>query len=271
MARILVNLPGFTGVGAGQTAIANIPLGLSYHALVIGATNAGVDATTQANINTHFTRWQLKVNGRPKYDLSGSQHYMLNQYHGHVDEPGVRTLWFTQPKQATLNGEDAMLYGTKGLQTMTLEVDIGAGATSPTLDVKALIDPRSLPLGSHRVVEKLTETIGATGTYNLLGYPPKRGRLLEKVHFNGGTISAARLIANNQDLFNVATKYAKSINGAMFSPFSWQAGWWHLDMTMARRLADVLNIDISDFRIELTAGATGTLTSLWECIDTNPA
>ncbi len=271
---VVVKLPGFANVGVSQTAIANIPRGVSYRALFTGITDNAVDPT-QAVITARYTRWVVKANGVIKIDLTGGQLQELNAYKGNADENGVRSIWFVDPKQATMMSEDAMLYGTANLDTFSLEVDIGAAAVGPILELHAMIDPRPMPLGVHRITQVLTEAPGGVNTaYQVLNMPPRiRGRYAEKIHFkaSANAINAARLILNNQDIWAGKVKLAKSINGGSYFSFVWQTGYYHMDLTVTRRLSDALNLNVQDLRAELDVSGAMTLTSIWEMIDATMA
>lgn len=267
---VVVKLPGFSNVAVSNTAIANIPRGVSYRSLHTGITDNATDPT-QAVISARYTRWVVKVNGITKIDLTGTLLQELNGYHGHADENGVRSIWFVQPKQATLASEDAMLYGTANIDTFSLEVDVGAAAVGPILELHAMIVTDRLPLGAHRITQTFTEAPGGVSTaYQVLSLAPRiPGRFLEKLHFkaSANTINAARMIVNQQDFYLAKVKLAKSINGAAYIPFTWQAGYFHVDLTQTRRLSDALNLYIQDLRFELDVSGAMTLTHVWEMID----
>lgn len=273
---VLVKLPGFQNVAVSNTAIAAIPVGVSYRSLFTAITDNAIDPT-QAIISARYTRWVLKADGTIKWDVTGTLGQELNAYHGHGDQDGVRSLWLTQPKQATLGSEDALMWGTGGLTTLTLEVDVGAAAVGPLLSLYALIDPTMMkngkapPLGAHRLVQTFVDTPGgANSEYLVLNMPPRMaGRWLEKVHFkaSANAVSAIRMIVNQQELHNSIVKISKSLNAAGFSPFTWQTNYFHFDLTVTRRLSDALNMNIADLRLLLNVTGAMTLTAVWEMID----
>lgn len=273
---VLVKLPGYQNVAVSNTAIAAIPVGVSYRALFTAITDNAIDPT-QATISARYTRWVLKADGTIKWDVTGTLGQELNAYHGHGDQDGVRSTWLTQPKQATLGSEDALMWGTGGLTTLTHEVDVGAAAVGPLLSLYALIDPtlmkngKAPPLGAHRLVQTFTDTPGgANAEYLVLNMPPRMaGRWLEKVHFkaSANAVSAIRMIVNQQELHNSIVKISKSLNAAGFSPFTWQTNYYHFDLTVTRRLSDALNMNIADLRLLLNVTGAMTLTAVWEMID----
>lgn len=273
---VLVKLPGYQNVAVSNTAIAAIPVGVSYRALFTAITDNAVDPT-QAVISARYTRFVLKADGTIKWDVTGTLGQELNAYHGHGDQDGVRSTWLTQPKQATLGSEDALMWGTGGLTTLTHEIDIGAAAVGPLLSLYALIDPmlmkngKAPPLGAHRLVQTFVDTPGGANTeYLVLNMPPRMaGRWLEKVHFkaSANAVSAIRMIVNQQELHNSIVKISKSLNAAGFSPFTWQTNYYHFDLTVTRRLSDALNMNIADLRLLLNVTGAMTLTAVWEMID----
>lgn len=268
-----LKLPGFNNQGAGNTAIAQISTGAAYKALLVKCATTANPVPTQAQIDAAFTRWQLKVNGVPKYDLTGAQLKEHNLYHGWADEAGYRTLWFADPKQATLFAEDFLLYGTAGLKTFTLEVDADAAAAGANLELYGFIDPRALPLGAHRMTQRYSEAIGGSGVFNVALYPAQAERMfLEKIHckMSANNITNARLVlptgAGDVELYNLATAGAKTLNGAQFAPFTWQSGYFHVDLTVTRRISDLAHM-ANKLRLELTTDGAATLTTIWQMVN----
>jgi hypothetical protein len=268
-----IKLQGFNNQGAGNTAIAQIPIGAAFKALLVKCATTANPVPTQAQIDAAFTRWVLKVNGIEKYDLTGVQLKELNLYNDWVDEAGYRTIWFADPKQASLFAEDFLLYGTAGMKTFTLEVTADAAAAGANLELYGFIDPRAMPLGAHRRTQKWSEAIAGAGVYNVLLYPAVQERVfLEKIHckMSANNITAARLIlptgAGDQEIYNLATAGAKTLNAAQFAPAVWQAGYFHIDLTITRRLSDMVHL-ANKLRLELTADGAGTVTHIWQLVD----
>lgn len=268
-----LKLDGFNNNGAGQTAIAQIPIGAAYKCLLVKCATTANPVPTQAQIDAAFTRWHLKVNGVSKYDLTGLQLKEFNLYHGYTDEAGYRTIWFADPRQATLFAEDFLLYGTRGMKTFTLEVTADAAAAGAFLELYGLIDPRALSLGAHRVTQSYAEAIGGAGVYNVKLYPPEADRVfLEKIHckMSANNITNARLVlptgAGDVELYNLATAGAKTLNAAQFSPFTWQAGYFHVDLTVTRRLSDLVHM-ANKMRLELTVDGAANLTVVWQMVN----
>lgn len=268
-----LKLDGFNNNGAGQTAIAQIPIGAAYKCLLVKCATTANPVPTQAQIDAAFTRWHLKVNGVSKYDLTGLQLKELNLYHGWVDEAGYRTIWFADPRQATLFAEDFLLYGTSGMRTFTLEVTADAAAAGAFLELYGFIDPRRLPLGAHRRTQSYAEAIGGAGVYNVKLYPAETERVfLEKIHckMSANNITNARLVlptgAGDVELYNLATAGAKTLNAAMFSPFTWQGSYFHVDLTITRRLSDLVHM-ANKLRLELTVDGAANLTTIWQMVD----
>lgn len=268
-----LKLQGFTNNGAGNTAVANIQVGAAFKALLVRCATTANPVPTQAQISAAFTAWVLKVNGAEKWNLTGAELATYNAYHGFADQDGYRTIWFADPSQATIFSEDFLLYGTVGLRTFTLEVTADAAAAGASLELYAMIDPRGLSLGAHRVTQKYTEAIGGAGVYNVLLYPAQADRMfLEKIHFrmSANNITNARLLlptgAGDQELYNLATNGAKTLNGAQFRPFTWQSTYFHLDMTMTRRISDLVHLG-NKLRVELTVDGAASLTHIWQIVN----
>ena len=272
---VLVKLPSPQNVAVSNTAIANIPVGVTYRTIFAAIKDNAVDPT-QAVISARYTRWVLKANGVIKWDLTGTLLQEVNAYRVNGDRDGVRSLWLTDPKSAMLGQEDMLAWGTGDLQTLTLEIDVGAAAVTPLIDIYAFITPPRIgttapPLGVHRIVQSFLDTPGgANPEFMLVNLPPRMpGRFVEKLHMkaSASTIDGVRLPVNQQELYNTVTKISRSLNDGWWSPFVWQTNYFHFDPTVTRRLSDALYMNVADLRVLANVGGAMNLTSIWEMID----
>ncbi len=161
----IVNLPDANGVAVSKTALFNIPVGPSYHQIMLEGTSAGGGQTT---CDLWATSYRLKANG--KEFRSGLLTELAN-----LESPqpatamavkpaaGTFVFFFSDPSRRDINGEKILCLGTSDLQTLTLEVDIPAGATTPVLAAYALVDDISRPSGLVTKWSRAVVPIPATG------------------------------------------------------------------------------------------------------------
>lgn len=272
---VLVKLPSPQNVVVSNTAIANIPVGVTYRTLFAAITDMATDPN-QATISARYTRWVIKANGTIKWDLTGTLLQELNAYKVNGDRDGVRSIWLTDPKSAVLGQEDMLAWGTGDLQTLTWEIDVGAAAVTPLIDIYAFITPppmnRPAPgLGVHRIVQTFLDVPGgANDEFMLVNLPPRLpGRFIEKLHMkaSAGSIDGVRILINQQELYKTITKISRSLNDGWWSPFVWQTGYFHFDPTVTRRLSDAIHMNVADLRVLADVSAAMNLTAVWEMID----
>jgi hypothetical protein len=154
--RAIVPLPSFSGVGAGQTAVVNVPFGnITYHKLQLefGCTNASYG--NQANTESYVTGIRLKINGKTQRTMSAKQLNSINAYFGRSFQArgvgaallGYLEIFLSEPWRRTPQAEDALAWGTNNIASFTIEVDLAAGVTGPTLNGRAVVEYVSRPIG----------------------------------------------------------------------------------------------------------------------------
>lgn len=189
-------MPAFQGVAAGQTASLNMPIGLTYHGLLI--TYSGVTLA-------QMTELRLKGNGRDIFTTTVEDLDVCNQFNGLEAASGILYLPFDRVKLLTRAGVELSAIGTGAplnndagtpeapnpaynptpLSTFQLEIDIDGAATSPALSAKAYQSaPR--PLGAFIKRRKFNFTITGTGDFEISDLP--KGDLIDKIWLkdNGG-------------------------------------------------------------------------------------
>jgi hypothetical protein len=271
--REVIPIGSFASVAASATASIQVPRGPTYGALFIGYTRGGAEAT-EAQIAADISAVRYRIGGVDILGgLSAAQIQTIYKYKAFTAPSGVLPLWHVDPRQATLAGTYGLTIGT-GLETapFSVEVDLGASASSPALELYALQypdpdQPRGRMLGAHRRYEKFTDNIAATGTFQLRNWPPPRkGFFLERLFLNGGTITSHKLKLNGREMWNAATKYGTAENCAQWNGFTAQSGWYVIEQCPSREVLDVLNLDVQTLQIEVNATATGALTGIAEYI-----
>lgn len=133
-----------SGVAAGGTATIELPTNVRYHALVFqyGCANAG--GPTEANCEAHLTQWRLNIGNVTQRMVSTAHQFDINRTKGVTPTVGASVgyvpFFFSEPQRESTPLIEATAWGMKGVESFQVEVDIAAGAISPTLTGYAIVD-----------------------------------------------------------------------------------------------------------------------------------
>ena len=140
--RQFTYMTGIEGVGAGQTALLNLPTDRRYHSFHLFYSESGVATTVIGNI----TNVRFRVNGITMIDmypidLIADVKLDASKW-GTNAQPatGEIPIYFSKPTTATVQGEEITAWEMRGQRTFTLEVDFDAAVTAPGLRVLATYD-----------------------------------------------------------------------------------------------------------------------------------
>ncbi|MHC8493639.1 major capsid protein P2 [Thalassospira sp. SM2505] len=254
--RISKKMPNGSGIGAGQTATFNLPLGVTYHQLLFrirADLGAGVVDVPKASLGTVLGEIRLYIDGQETIRVDAADLAAILTYKGQVVKDGALPLMFSDPAQRTPLGEDAPAIGTADIQSLSLEVDIKAGVTSPSLTVYGVL-AQNAPLGQFYAIKKYPFNVGNTGIRELQDLP-RHEYHITKMHISTDAISSVQVEANQRILrdFDRVVGEASAIQTGK----AWQAGWTHIDFTISDRLSDFLPMLLEDFRVRLDMTSTG--------------
>lgn len=254
--RISKKMPNGSGIGAGQTATFNLPLGVTYHQLMFriqADLGSGVVDVPKASLGTVLGEIRLYIDGQETIRVDAADLAAILTYKGQTVKDGALPLMFSDPAQRTAAGEDAPAIGTADIQSLSLEIDIKAGVTSPSLTVYGLLGPQT-PLGQFYAIKKYPFNVGNTGIRELQDMPRSDYRIT-KMHIGTDDIDSVQVEANQRilrDFDRVIGEAAAVQTGKV-----WQTGWTHIDFTISDRLSDFLPMLLEDFRVRLDMTATG--------------
>lgn len=258
MARLLKKMPNGSGIGAGQTATFNLPLGLTYYELAIRMSADLAGGTiyadvAEANWGSALGEIRLLIDGSVKIRANAADLVSIWKYYGQPFTAGVLPIFLGRPWQRTAAGEDAPAYGTGGVQSMTLEIDIAAGITVDSLNVYATQGAQT-PLGDHYVLRKFTFGVGNTGLYELSDLPRGNFGTLA-FHVDSDDISEMSVEAN-QRIIREGDRALLAALGSQTGK-SFQTDWTHMSFVDTDRLSDMLAMALEDLRVKMTFTATG--------------
>lgn len=265
MTRSLKKMPTPLGIGAGQTATVNLPLGLTYDRLYIRC-NAQIALAPKdlaaADWDTVFGDMRLMVNGDAQITASAAQLVALNQFYGQTLQAGALPIFLSRPWMRSPIGEDQSGYGTVGMATFSLEMDVKAGQTINSLEVYAL-NSKATNWGSHLRIQRYTRQQGVTGTAEIADIV--RGNYaMYALHVDTDQIGQAEVLADNRKI----VESDKAIRAAHYAVVDRvpQTGFTHLDFVGENRLAEALPMNVQDFRLKLDFAATGNFNILAESL-----
>ncbi|MGH1445570.1 MAG: major capsid protein P2 [Cognatishimia sp.] len=266
MARLVRKLPAPQGIGAGQTATVNCPLGLTYDRIYI---NAEVDISgTQTPVahsawGTYFGEIRLMVDGDAKFTMDAGDIASKDKFYGQALQAGVLPIFLSRPWMVTPQGQDQTAYGTAGgLSNFTIEIDIKAGVTVDKLELSAMQSP-GRPWGPHLAVRKYVVNHGVVGKLEISDIR-KAGYSMFALHVASGDIDDVDVIINTREFM----KMTPAIRAAHHSAFKRtpQTGFTHIDFA-TDRIGEALPMNVQDFRLGLDFTATGNSAIYAEAIE----
>jgi len=261
MPKLTRKMPSFEGVAAGQTATARLPIGLTYNALII--TYAGVTLA-------QLTELRLVANGKTLQRLVGGAVLdSLNQFDGRNAAAGTLTLDLERYGLRTRAGAELTSVGTgdpkdkRRISTLSLEIDIDAGAAAPVLSLKALQSaPR--PAGVLKHVRVFGFDPSAAGDFEIADLP--RMGLINRVIFTeGAAINSIKLERDGYTVFerNTAENEVIQADGVRVP----QANYWAVDFSEEGNGQDALAVaGVRDLRFTLDMAGAGHVNAIVEYI-----
>ena len=266
--RSIRKLPTPQGIGAGQTATCQVPIGLTYHNFGIRMNVGGTPAdVAKANWGSNIEEIRLNINGDSKIRINAEDLVALHDYYGTPVKDGVLPVNLSQHRMRTPQGEDFTAYGTQGLQSMTLEMDIASGVTINELSVYGVVSAGT-PLGAHYTLRQYTVPQGVTGEREISEL--KRGRFgMLAFHLKSPNatpdIDTVEVEANNAKIH----EYDRPIADAFYSMSerTLQTKWTHGDLAFTDRISHAQNMDLADFRVRADFNGTGNFLLFTENVE----
>ena len=256
-------LPAANVVTAGTTSTFQIPLGPTYRSLNLRYTESAADAN-EATQAAGIDRIRLKINGIARIDVSGPRWHSLVKYYGFAIPTGVFPIPFSRKYLRTTLGEDNTALGTGNLQSVTLEVDINSGATSPGLQLDGEQVPERRDLGSMIQVLEHTHTAGGSGLSEKSDLPRSNGALMA-LHMHSSVITKAELELDSLNMFNCDLVTARAIYAQMGRVP--QTNVQHIEPCYLDRLADLWPLNqVQDYRLKITTSGSGTIPIVQETL-----
>ena len=271
LSRRFVEQPSFNAVAAGQTAIVSLPTNGTYFAIKLFYSTGTAGGANQANMEAEITQVRLKLNGVVQRTFTARELFDINAFHGKGFETGVLSIFLAEPWRPEIFGEDGLAWGMGGVQTFTVEVDIAAGATNPTLRASAVHSPVTTNTGLIVQWRRFTVQPSAAGEIDFL--PPKVGSYYG-THFDiaGVAVSKAVVKIDQDTIFEGVKADVDSVYDD--HDFIGQADWFSVAPDkLTGRATESLPltrgdppVPIADFRVTLTAAGAGNIPAVAEIL-----
>lgn len=264
--QIYTQMPNPGSIGAGQTASTRLILGLTHNRIDLRC-NAQISAAPKdlaaADWTTIFGDIRIIVNGQTKIEISAQDAVARAQFYGRTLQPGVLPIdltmpWLRLPGDAQISG-----YGTTGLSTMNIEMDIKAGQTVNSLAVYSLQTGPSA-WGHHLEIQRYSQNVGVVGQLEISDLPKTPGALMTAFHFNTSAISLMDVKSNQVNILQ--SDAATRLNALVCAERVPQSGYTHWDWLDRNAVVDAVTMQVQDFRIRPTFTSTGNFNLITETI-----
>lgn len=247
----VVLLPNPTGVTAGQVATIELPLGPTYDAIHIHLTaSIGADPVVNVAVDNwgdYIGDMRLIVNGVNTLHIAAADWVALMKYHRQEMVAGVLPLMLKTFWARTMEGEDQTSYGTQGIDTFTLEIDLKEGINIGKLRTYADWSAPK-PFGSHLNIQRHPNSTVQAGEKELTGF--NRGNFVS-LGFFMTTAQTDRIIvkANGNDVYDTIPLIRQS--RGRLDKKTQQAGYTMVGFMDYNRFSNTLPMLLSEFRINV--------------------
>ncbi|MBI1220137.1 MAG: hypothetical protein GC186_16490 [Rhodobacteraceae bacterium] len=264
--QIYTKMPTPGSIGAGQTASTKLILGYTHNRIDIRC-NAQIAAAPKdlaaADWTTVFGDIRIIVNGQTKIEIAAKDAVARAQFFGYVLQNGTLPIDLTMPFLKLPGDAQVSGYGTTGVATMIIEMDINAGQTVNSLEVYSLQTGPS-NWGHHLEIQRFSQNIGVVGKVEIADLPKTAGLVMTAFHFTTANISAMDVLSNQLPLLQ--TDASTRANALMCAGRIAQAGYTSWDFLDRNMVADSVAMQVQDFRVRPTFTAAGNFYLITEGI-----
>lgn len=259
MPIVTKKMPAFDGVAAGQTATCRLPIGLSYHDLMLDYSGVTLSQMTEIRLMANGKAIQRYVGG----DVLD----MMNQFEGRDAASG--TLIVPIGDRFGLNTRQAIeatKLGTGGrmpdgspdpdpIVSLALEIDIASAATAPAL---SLIARQSDPdvAGTVKHIHHFIRTPTGAGEFQIADLPT--GRVYEKIYFRSSVVTRVVIERDGFVIFDrTAAQNEHYQTDGVRVP---QSNVFVVDFSeMGYGTEGLVTAGVQDLRFRLTCSGAGTI------------
>ncbi len=256
--RKIKDMPSMSNVVAGSQATLNLPLGLTYEQLIISY--SGVTLAQMQDI-------EIVINGKTVQAFQDAQFIDdLNQYYGRgAAADGQLVLYFTRPELDNVIARRLTAIGTKDISTLSLQMDIDAGAAAPVVSVSA-VQSAQQPLGSIVKYKRFATSFATSGEQEIDNIP-RSGARIAAMHLLKADVSNVEVEVNSVLMYEASKTLSEKLQSDEGrSPVS--AKMTTVDFILDGDVSHTLQTaGMNDFRIRPTIDTSGQLPVVVEYID----
>lgn len=242
----------FVNVVAGQKATLQLPIGVTYHGILLGLTNV-----TKAQLNRIVVRTNKKI----IMDVTGSHLDAINTYKGGQVDAGFLLIDFTEHQAKDALSEFAGSLGTgEGVSSLIVEVDINAAAVNPALSSWSLVSGPAALSGNIAGLIPQSLSISGAGTWDLeLPHGPGSAHILKRVWLFGANITAVECKKNSLEIHKLPTAANEFIQKHYEGTPA--ASSYCVDFVAGNHVAGeaLTTRDAQDLRLKITTSAASTV------------
>lgn len=268
MTKQPISMPSFNAVGAGQTATIDLPADGTYHALKITYGTATAGGATQVNMEAEITEVRIKVNNKVQRRFSAEELFDLNLRRGKAFVAGFLNIYFAEPWRRTVQGEDALAWGMADVDSFQIEIDIAAGAASPTLTGKRVWTPDTRPMGAIVKWRKQTVPVSATGIVNVTTL--SKNDAFYALHAHSAVCDDVEVKIDLSERWKLTLAEAQDLDDDYgLAPVT---GWFHVPFEFTNRAGDALLMRradgsmVKDFQVDFNMNTATTFTLITETL-----
>lgn len=245
-----------------------VPKGPTYYAIALNYAVNGV-ACTEAQAKADIRAIRLKINGTTRWETNGKRAVdCLNKYYGMGFQNGLIFIPLARPWLRMYEAIENTAWGTKNLDTFTLEVEFNTPIVSPTLTAEAYYSLNSRDLGMIVEVHDYSHPVIGAGQQEYATLPKGNGDLIALHADHGGLVTALDLDINQSNVYNGGLAGQQALQ-RWFSERTPQTNYAHIEGQARNLLSEGIPLmGTSDFRIKPTVTGTGTIWYLAETLNT---
>lgn len=244
----------FVNVVAGNKATLSLPVGYTYHGILLQL--GGTFTKAQCS------RIVVRVNEKIIQDISGTNLDLVNTFKGGAVSATNLMIDFTEHQAKDIASELSGSIGTQtGVSRLTIEIDIAAGAVSPTLTSWSFVSgPTDLSPNIAMMIPQTVSYSGA-GTWDLeIPHGPQSAHMYKRVWLFGSNIDSVVVKKNGLEVDDsnraanefMQTHYESTPNAAFYC----------VDFTiMGHTIGEIMTSrDAQDMRLKITTLGASTIT-----------
>lgn len=255
-----------SSLATGTKSTLNIPRSHTYFALGIGITITAVTLTA-ANIATYIDKIELRVNGEPRFEISGAALPLLWTFRDTLTGNNFIPLLLAQPHMRTAAGEDVSGYGTLDMNSFDIEVTLASGAHVITKLELYAVRGANTPLGPHYRVSSYARNAAGAGDFEVNNITRPHQRIFS-ILADTADVDKITMRANDQ-LIHVSRQETRE--GFLKLSKRTEGGATAIDLCSSNRLEDGFEVGARDVRLTMEMTGAAAFNVVTESIESMPA